>query len=274
MIRYIDNYLKYAIVYGQFSKFQIAKFQIERLKSQKQICCLCVRTVSNFKLPGSRPQKQTLNFENWPYTIAYFTILCYAMLYYTMLCYAILCYTILYYAMLYYAMLYYTILYYTILYHTMLYYIILYYTILYYTMLYYTILYYTTQNYTTWWLRSRWGSRRSAPLRRNVMSSRVMFDVKWCKGLRLYVVIVILTCSSRAPLAADAVRQDLRANGTCWTGCSRRAARSEDTSTGSGAHELRIWNLRALGSSRSLSSHGLGFPGPQGMVEKFGRRGS
>ena len=53
--------------YGQFSEFQIAKFQIERLKSWKQICCLFVRTVSNFKLPGSRPQKQTWNSENWRY---------------------------------------------------------------------------------------------------------------------------------------------------------------------------------------------------------------
>ena len=44
----------------------IARFQIERLKSWKLICCLFVRAVSNFKLPGSRPQKQICNFENWP----------------------------------------------------------------------------------------------------------------------------------------------------------------------------------------------------------------
>ena len=55
--------------YCQFSWFQIAKLQIERLESEKQICCLCVRTVSNFKLPGSRPQKQTWYFDNWPYVI-------------------------------------------------------------------------------------------------------------------------------------------------------------------------------------------------------------
>ena len=50
---------KHIHAYGQFSLFQIAKNQIERLKSSKQICCLCDRTVLNLKLPGSRPQKQT-----------------------------------------------------------------------------------------------------------------------------------------------------------------------------------------------------------------------
>ena len=47
-----------------FHNFKSHKFQIERLKSQQQICCLLVRTVSNVKLPGSRPQKQTSQFEN------------------------------------------------------------------------------------------------------------------------------------------------------------------------------------------------------------------
>ena len=45
---------------GVWAVFLISnrKIQSECLKSQKQIRCLFVRTVSNFKLPGSRPQKQ------------------------------------------------------------------------------------------------------------------------------------------------------------------------------------------------------------------------
>ena len=36
----------------------IAEFQTERPKSLNKMCCIAVRTISNLKLPGSRPQKQ------------------------------------------------------------------------------------------------------------------------------------------------------------------------------------------------------------------------
>ena len=52
------------------SVFIISNREISNWASQilKQICCLFVRAVSNFKLPESRPQKQTWHFESWPYS--------------------------------------------------------------------------------------------------------------------------------------------------------------------------------------------------------------
>ena len=49
-----------------FHNFESQNFKLSVSNPKKQICCLFVRTVSNFKLPESRPQKQTWNFENWP----------------------------------------------------------------------------------------------------------------------------------------------------------------------------------------------------------------
>ena len=41
-----------------FHNFKSQNFKLS-VSNPKNKCCLCVRTVSNFKLPGSRPQKQT-----------------------------------------------------------------------------------------------------------------------------------------------------------------------------------------------------------------------
>ena len=42
-----------------FHNFKSRNFKLSVSNPKKQICCLFVRTVSNFKLPESRPQKQT-----------------------------------------------------------------------------------------------------------------------------------------------------------------------------------------------------------------------
>ena len=56
-----------------FHNFNSQKNKLSVSNPNKRICCLCVRTVSNFKLPGSRPQKQTWNSENWPYNVISYT---------------------------------------------------------------------------------------------------------------------------------------------------------------------------------------------------------
>ena len=41
-----------------FHNFKSQDFKLSVSNPKQQTCCLFVRTVSNFKLPGSRPQKQ------------------------------------------------------------------------------------------------------------------------------------------------------------------------------------------------------------------------